>query len=303
MLWDKKSNLMLEAFTSDITSTDSIYCIYYPEHTEATFSITSFSVPDDSEIAGSYAYYFPNKSIEAHTYAEFNIKIRQTFGKEFTFVVFYSIDTAGGKIQIGPYNNSTFYENMNYKEGQQWLNNKDNKYYSMKAGEIYMYIGRLHWDSSTKKYLSDSFLYDYSSKKNMYYVVNYPVFDVIENPMNISNKIPGLCINNSIGTVSFYGLRAYSCFLSDSEILECLNASIYFTKSSSQLRAKKFNEYCSTSGSITIENDEHTHDYTHPTFYKDGTVFCTGQLIEGAINQVCKNGDIKSQEFIEYQLT
>ena len=30
---------------------------------------------------------------------------------------------------------------------------KDNKEYSMKAGETYMYVCRIHWDSGTKKYL------------------------------------------------------------------------------------------------------------------------------------------------------
>lgn len=303
MLWDKKNNLMAEGFTADILAMNEFdcICVYYPENTEITFSTVGLSVPNEE----AYSYYFPSNST-AVEYSDFTIKIRQTFGKEFTFIVFFSMyGNNGGKIDIGPYGDGCFYSTLPRKLGVQWLNNKDNKEYSMKAGEIYMYVCRIHWNSGTKEYLYDVFLYDYLSKKNMLYTLNLSTSIVVENPMNVSNKIPGLRIatvnNDEYDTnVTFYGLRAYSCYLTESEILECLDAHIYFNKSPSQLRAKKFNEYPKYNGNVTIENDENTHEYRNTTFRKDGTVCCSGQLIEGATNQICKNGDIKCQEFIEY---
>lgn len=299
MLWDKKSNLMAEGFTADILCTveDSDICIYYPENTEVKFSATGFSVP--VEDGNSYSYYFPDNSALVE-YNEFSLKIRQNFGKEFTFIVFFSMSSATtGIIAIGPYSNNNFYSTIPYKIGQQWANK-----YSLENWKVYMYACRIHWDSSTKKYFYDTFLYDYLSRERMIYQTNNSTSIVVENPMNISDKIPGLYIANAANdddtSFGFYGLRAYSCYLTESEILECLDAHIYFNKSPSQLRAKKFNEYPKYSGNLTIENDEHAHEYRNTTFRKDGTVCCSGQLIEGSTNQICKNGDIKCQEFIEY---
>lgn len=303
MLWDKKNNLMAEGFTADIMSTDEFdtMCVYYPENTEVTFSTAGLSVPNEE----AYSYYFPSSST-ATDYSDFIIKIRQTFGKEFTFIVFFSMyGDNGGKFDIGPYGKTYYVSTLHYELGEQWVNNKDNKKYSMKAGEIYMYACRIHWDSSAKYYRYDVFLYNYLSKENMLYIRNYPTSDTVDNPMNISDKVPGLRIattqNDKYDTnVTFYGLRAYSCSLTENEILECLDAHIYFNKSPSQLRAKKFNEYPKYDGNLTIENDENTHEYRNTTFRSDGTVCCSGQLIEGSTNQICKNGDIKCQEFIEY---
>lgn len=304
MLWDKKNNLMLEGFTADImsaTDDSDCICIYYPENTEVTFSATGLSVPNEE----AYYYYFPSDST-AVEYSDFTIKIRQNFGKEFTFIVFFSMyGNNGGKFDIGPYEKAYYVSTLHYVLGEQWTNDRDNKKYSMKSGEKYMYACRIHWDSNKKIYRYDVFLYNYLSKENMLYISNYPLGEVIDNPMDVSDKIPGLrmatTVNDKYDTnVTFYGLRAYSCFLTESEILECLDAHIYFNKSPSQLRAKKFNEYPKYDGNLTIENDEHTHEYRNTTFRNDGTVCCSGQLIEGATNQICKNGDIKSQEFIEY---
>lgn len=313
MLWDKKSNLMLEAFTSDIISTNNNYCIYYPENTEATFSITGFSVPDGN-ISGCYGYYFPDKDASGN-YNNFNIKIRQKFGKQFTFITYFSIDSEGIFYAHSYSPNYTPADGYYFgslvlttkstpAEGKHTTANINDPYYGatvyrVKIGQMYMIASTFNWNSVDGYFDIMHYLYNYSTKKQESYsgVGSFHVDD----PMAISDKIPGLYLYCEDGSeINFYGLRAYSCSLTNNEILECLNASIYFTKSSSQLRAKKFNEYCSTSGSITIENDEHTHNYTRPTFYKDGTVFCFGELIEGAICQVDKNGNIKSQEFIEY---
>ena len=148
MLWDKKDNLILEGFTADISTMDDAICVYYPEHTEVTFSATGLSVPEIYSC--SYGYYFLS-GYAVTDYYDFTLKIRQNFGKEFTFIVFFSMyGRTSGKIDIGPYGDGCFYSTLPRELGVKWLNNKDNKEYSMKAGETYMYVCRIHWDSGTK---------------------------------------------------------------------------------------------------------------------------------------------------------
>lgn len=314
MLWDKKSNLMLEAFTSDIATTTTInnnYCIYYPENTEATFSITGFSVPD-GDISGCYSYYFPDKDT-SQNYNNFNIKIRQNFGKQFTFITYFSMDSEGifyahsytpkGNYSHGPYGSLVLTTKSTPTEGKHHEDTNDPYFgatvYRIKIGQMYMIVSTFNWDSNDGYFDVLHYLYNYSTKKKES-SKSFGAYHV-NNPMDVSDEIPGLYLYCEDGSeINFYGLRAYSCSLSNDEISECLNASIYFIKSSSQLRAKKFNEYCKFNGNTTIENNENTHNYTHPTFYKDGTVFCSGELIEGATCQIDKNNNIKCQEFIEY---
>lgn len=310
MLWDKKDNLMLEAFTADILTTDGTYCIYYPENTEATFSALGLSVPQE----GAYGYYFPNKG-GAEAYTDFNIKIRQNFGKQFTFITYFSIDSEGifyaySYTPKNDYNNKPGYYYGNLvlttkntpTEGKH--TNANDPYagstvHRVKIGQMYMIASTINWNSNDHYFDVEHKLYNCSTKgkESEGGLSAYHVND----PMTVSNEIPGLYLYCENGTeVTFYGLRAYSCSLTNDEILECLNASIYFNKSPSQLRAKKFNEYSKYDGNLTIENDENTHEYRNTTFRSDGTVCCSGQLIEGSTNQICKNGDIKCQEFIEY---
>ena len=85
---------------------------------------------------------------------------------------------------------------------------------------------------------------------------------------------------------NFFG---YSVNISESDAEEIIkNGRIFYSKANGGMYALFYNE-CTSSDY-----------YPNTTFYHDGTVIPRGELVEGAVNQICKNGDIKSQEFIEY---
>ena len=108
------------------------------------------------------------------------------------------------------------------------------------------------------------------------------------NSQVLSKHFPKFLIfMNGTENFEFRNFFGYSVNISKLEASEIIKGKIFYSKENNSMYASLYNE-C-------------TDLYSNTTFVNDGTVLPKGELVEeGEVNQVCKNGDIKSSEFIEY---
>lgn len=122
-----------------------------------------------------------------------------------------------------------------------------------------------------------------SNKLNINYGSDY-------NPSIYNNNYPTYIIdfyavlNNSFKLKNFF---LYRCSLSNDEIHDLIKRKYIYEKKDNKL-------YCSML-------NERSTIYSNITFYKDGTLFLPGELIESNDDfNINKNGNIKVKEIIEY---
>lgn len=304
MLWDKKDNLYAEGSTIRTCGDNgffglSTFYYYYPNYSDFYIS-TDFTEAElfTKEDKNIFNYTFKDalwatyigKDMKYIKY-EFNnggsilprtiLKASNGFGKQ-SAVLFQFKSKAAGV-------NSPNFDVINIQGCRGVL-------FKEITTNDYWVLLNLTYQESSNTYVYNADIYDCGQKRwvgtsthDDYYNLKMPSG---YNPQEFSKYFPNFLVSlNPDGTegansYSFRNFFGYSVNITKAEAEEIINGKFFYSKTNNSMYALYYNE-C-------------TNIYSNTTFYKDGTILPKGQLVEGAINQICKNGDIKSQEFIEY---
>lgn len=294
MLWEKKNNLYAEGLTARV-SIPGIDSVFYHKNENSQFFISSYGVyyinidiNNTFTNGPMYSYTKGEITNTTFTYADGSTQsfpsvfiATNGFGKE--GAVLFKIenadnDTMGGSPAFGFINikgNGFRYYPKGLKEAWILLNltykQPSNSY------EFTLSV----YDCSLKMWY-DKFIIDSSEKESLKMPSDY-------DPQSLSEYFPKFMVYMMDGNYEFSNFFGYSVNILESEAEEIIkNGRIFYSKTNGGMNALFYNE-CTSSDY-----------YPNTTFYQDGTVIPRGELIEGEVNQICKNGDIKSQEFIEY---
>lgn len=303
MLWDKKDNLYAEGLTirtcDDRNFAFNTFYYYYPNYSDFYISkdfteINSIFVREEGTNIFNYTfkdgvwatyigndmdgieYIFNNNS---STVLKTVFRASNGFGKQAAVLFqFSSNDTTAYSPNFGVVN----------------IQDHDAIYFKNITKNDYWILMNLTYQESSNIYIFNIDMYDCVKKqwvdsdtRNNFSTLKMPSG---YNPQSFSKYFPNFMVtlnyddnNNSYSFRNFFG---YSVNITKAEAEEVINGKFFYSKTNNSMYALYYNE-C-------------TNLYPNTAFYKDGTILPRGQLVEGAINQVCKNGDIKSQEFIEY---
>ena len=171
----------------------------------------------------------------------------------------------------------------------------------------------LSYQSSSHSYIYDLHLFNMNTKKwyNHQYTINDTIytetltmpedykcsltdqygllgyFTIFLKPKNSESK------DFTGKSIKIRNIYLWTSKLSTENVEEIINGKIILNKN-------KIDNIMKNNSMHALLYNECTDLYSNTTFVNDGTVLPKGELVEeGEVNQVCKNGDIKSSEFIE----
>lgn len=305
MLWDKKDNLYAEGST---VRNDKPYFYYYYENYSQFFiskdwvgytpgsGFTEGYVNNTFESGPDYSYDKAYMETIKHTlkngtsYNLYTVFMASNgFGREgaVLFRVWSTDDStrspAFGVISTTGYGAVTISGTSGIKDAWVLLNLTYNQ-----SSNSYIFSMNMY-DCASKKWWSNRLSTENNNINFSESGLNALKMPDGYNPQNFSEYFPKFIINMSEpGEYTFSNFLGYSINITEAEAEEIINGKFFYSKTNNSMYALFYNEYTQKEA------------YPNTTFYHDGTIIPRGQLVEGAINQVCKNGDIKSQEFIEY---
>lgn len=296
MLWEKKDNLYAEGLTARVSIRTDIDFIFYHKNKNSQFFISNYGVYTMNIDANNtftngpmYSYIKGEITNTTFTYANGStISIPAVFIATNGFgeegAVLFKIenadnDTIGSSPNFG-FVNAKGCNFRHYRQGleEAWI--LLNLTYKQSSNS-YEFTLRVY-DCSLKMWY-DKVIIDSSTEESLKMPSDY-------SPYSYSEYFPKFVVYMSDdGSYNFSNFFGYSVNILESEAEEIIkNGRIFYSKTNGGMHALFYNE-CTSSDY-----------YPNTTFYQDGTVIPRGELVEGAVNQICKNGDIKSQEFIEY---
>lgn len=295
MLWDKRDNLYAEGLTARVSINQTIDSVFYHKNKNGQFFISdegvynmNIDVNNTFKDGSSYDYIKGEITNTTFTYGKgASISVPAVFIATNGFgaegAVLFKIknidtDTMGGSPAFG------------------FVNTKGSgfKYYRSGLKEAWILLN-LTYKQSLNSYEFTLHVYDCSSKSwNNKVIIDSSAEESLKmpsdySPYSYSEYLPKFVVYMMDGAYNFSNFFGYSINISELEAEEIIkNGRIFYSKTNGGMYALFYNE-CTSSDY-----------YPNTTFFHDGTVIPRGELVEGAVNQICKNGDIKSQEFIEY---
>lgn len=315
-LWDKKDSLYIEANTVNVFNFHFYH--YYPVYSE--FSQTSpsgyeiYFIDDTDKNNIKFNYTIKDASWYRYIAEEMDEQIFRTFdnyidydndkddpedGETFTFNELRSVLVASNGVgeqsallfQIRSTNGD---ENVSPQFG--FINTIGYGSYCYTEGikNISWVLMNLVYQKDSNSYTFTLDLYDTVEKKwrrqknTLNDSYSCLVMPNNYNPQALSKHFPKFLIfMEGKEDFEFRNFFGYSVNISKLEAEEIIKGKIFYSKENTSIYAPLYNECTSL--------------YSNTAFVNDGTVLPKGELIEGEItNQICKNGDIKAQEFIEF---